>query len=237
MCIKNGNVLQIKSPSPQVALWRLDAAAIPGDTVIFYRGRYKHFGLYINDGWIIDFSDPDKENTEKGEAEARWRSAEDAVASSVQLDIYYCCQQIDCICREITISRAIEAVEKAQLGEGLYARGKYSLLYNNCEHFCYDCVHHKPYSSQSTYGVNYGITPIATGVSGIASGAAVGAGVGLAGGPFSAVTVPIGATTGAVVGGITGITSSMAVGGIRHKFKWSALTTWCSYNQNSRQAT
>ena len=121
--------------------WTLKTPAA-GDMVRVKAGSIYHYGVFVSEDEIIQF----------GLAPVARQELKDA-------DIEVCCSDIDTfLCggflEVAEFDRAERRKNRRPKKAVEYARSKlgtrgYNILYNNCEHFAYDCVTGKPYCSQT----------------------------------------------------------------------------------------
>lgn len=120
--------------------WTFNEAK-PGAMVRVCLGEVYHYGIYVSDDEIIQFGPPPTTIIRKDE------------------DIEVCVTNIE----DFLLGKFLEVAEfdrkekkKARSDEAIIeiARGRvgekgYSILYNNCEHFVYECVFGEKYCSQT----------------------------------------------------------------------------------------
>lgn len=101
------------------------------------RGLYKHYGVYVGDDTVVHFSGGKGHELSAKRACIRKTSLEDfSSKGEVQIETKYA----KAYSREETVRRALEAVGSE--------KGKYSLVWNNCEHFASWCRYGKKRSVQ-----------------------------------------------------------------------------------------
>lgn len=121
--------------------WTLKTPA-SGDMVRVKAGSIYHYGVFVSESEIIQF----------GLAPVARQGLKDT-------DIEVCCSDVDTfLCGgflEVAEFDRAERRKNRRPAKAIeYARSKlgtrgYNILYNNCEHFAYDCVTGKPYCSQT----------------------------------------------------------------------------------------
>lgn len=116
---------------------------MPGDVLSVNRGLYRHYGVYVGNGTVVHFS-----GGEGHELSARRACIRKATLESfrkngeIQIETR-CCKSYS---RKETVMRALGAVGTE--------KGKYSLPWNNCEHFANWCRYGKKRSLQVERFVN-----------------------------------------------------------------------------------
>jgi hypothetical protein len=166
-----------------------------GDHIRADRVLYWHHGIYAGEGRVIHFSGT---GSEKANAAIRYDSYEAfSKGDSVERVDYVSCNTPD---------------ETIAIAELLLARRDYSLVFNNCEHFCSYCKTHKRRSAQ----VENTRACVATAAGGGAGAVAAVGAVSIAGSTAGASTVA-GVTSGlaaigaGLAGGVIAVAAAPAV--------------------------
>ena len=109
----------------------------PGDVLSVNRGLYKHYGVYVGNNTVVHFSGGSGHELSARNACIRKTTLDDfSKGGKVQIETK--CEES--FSRKETVMRALSAVG----GE----KGKYSLVWNNCEHFAFWCRYGKKQSVQ-----------------------------------------------------------------------------------------
>ena len=113
-----------------------------GDIVkVLISNNIYHYGIYLGDDQVIEYgSQKDILKTNKEEVKVQVSSMMDFLdGKNVLVGKLSLVEKI----KRNGVNKTIE-LAKARIGEA-----KYDLLENNCEHFVYECVFNKHYSSQA----------------------------------------------------------------------------------------
>ncbi|MCR5622933.1 MAG: lecithin retinol acyltransferase family protein [Treponema sp.] len=122
---------------------RIENKPMPGDVLSVNRGLYRHYGVYVGNGTVVHFS-----GGEGHELSARMACIRKTTVESfrkngeIQIETR-CCKSYS---RKETVMRALGAVGTE--------KGKYSLQWNNCEHFANWCRYGEKRSLQVEQFVN-----------------------------------------------------------------------------------
>jgi hypothetical protein len=125
----------------------------PGDILSVNRGPYKHYGIYAGDGKVIHYTTP------KGDF------GFDISVRETTLDKFIAGGK----CRIVEIKQGFSPEETLERARSRIGEEKYNLLFNNCEHFVYECKTGKKKSNQ----INTFFTAVAMG--GLAGAAVIAA--------------------------------------------------------------
>lgn len=109
----------------------------PGDIIFVDRGLYRHYGIYIGNKTTVHFSGGTGSEISASKACIRKTPLREFSAGcKVQIET----EHGNPLSRRRTVMRALNAV-----GSG---KGKYSLVFNNCEHFANWCRYGERKSAQ-----------------------------------------------------------------------------------------
>ncbi|MGI0530638.1 lecithin retinol acyltransferase family protein [Treponema socranskii] len=113
---------------------------VPGDVIYTNRGLYKHYGIYIGNETVVHFTGGKKHEISSDHAFVRKTQLGrflkgGTLTIETKTKVSYTPKE--------TVMRALSAV-----GSG---KGKYHLIFNNCEHFANWCKYGKCESKQVKY--------------------------------------------------------------------------------------
>ncbi len=131
----------------------------PGDMVrVRINSQMDHYGVYISDSEVIQFGKNPSLRLGVSESE-----------------VFVCSTDIDEFrdggfpeFSDLTFSEKMKRFKTEKIianARGRIGEGGYNLIYNNCEHFAYECIFGKKYSSQAEKAKDI-IKQMATGSSG-----------------------------------------------------------------------
>ncbi|MCR4713049.1 MAG: lecithin retinol acyltransferase family protein [Treponemataceae bacterium] len=110
---------------------------LPGDVLSVDRGLYKHYGVYVGNNTVVHFSGGSEHELSVRNACIRKTTLDDFCKDGeVQIEA----NNAKSYSRKETVMRALNAVGSE--------KGKYSLFWNNCEHFANWCRYGKKHSAQ-----------------------------------------------------------------------------------------
>ncbi len=109
----------------------------PGDVLSVNRGLYKHYGVYVGNNTVVHFSGGSGHELSAPKACIRKATLEE-FSKDEEMQIETRCAES--FSRKETVMRALNAVGSE--------KGKYTLPWNNCEHFANWCRYGKKRSVQ-----------------------------------------------------------------------------------------
>jgi len=237
MCIKGGRNITLDVGVSTVLASSLESVALSGDVIEFVRPLLtpNHWALYIGKGLVIDFNRSNANALKmKSTAYVAERKLQELVQESTKAIIWRCCDRIDCYCLTRSVKEALKILEDVNKNiEAPFNNNTYNLLTENCESFCYFCVHGKFYTHSGRKALSYLVGTGGGGAAGTGLGVTIGAIIGVAGGPFAPITLPIALGVGAVIGAGVGSAVGASTGGIVHATQWSELTRFCDAHHYS----
>lgn len=113
----------------------------PGDMIRICLGDFYHYGIYISDEEIIQFGPPPVSILRKDDEIEVCTTDINGFLSGKFLEVGEPDRKERKKCRK---PEEVIAAARSRIGE----RG-YSILYNNCEHFAYECMFGQKYCSQT----------------------------------------------------------------------------------------
>ncbi len=115
-----------------------------GDMMRIKTAIVHHYGIYVSDGEVIQFGLPPVSLLNRDEKSIK------VITTDMQT---FACGQIPEVAVPETPAekQRLTPEQTVQRARERLGQGGYSLLHNNCEHFAYDCVYGKPYSSQEEF--------------------------------------------------------------------------------------
>ncbi len=108
-----------------------------GDMIRTKVGFYYHYGIYVDDGTVIQFGPPDGASRDPNEIEV----------ISTDIDIFRNGGEVETAKLDLSERLKRNSADKTvEIARSRIGEKGYNILHNNCEHFANECVFGAPHS-------------------------------------------------------------------------------------------